>query len=48
VNWLKAGRSIYDLQRRLGHASIKTTEIYCNFLTPEEDRIVKGLAVNAN
>jgi integrase/recombinase XerD len=43
VNWLKAGRSIYDLQRRLGHASIKTTEIYCTFLTPEEDRIVKGL-----
>lgn len=44
VRWLKSGRSIYDLQRRLGHASIKTTEIYCTFLTPEEDRIVKGLA----
>jgi integrase/recombinase XerD len=44
VKWLKDGRSIYDLQRRLGHASIKTTEIYCAFLTPEEDRIVKGLA----
>jgi integrase/recombinase XerD len=45
VNWLKAGRSIYDLQRRLGHASIKTTEEYCKFLTPEEDRVVKGLAM---
>jgi hypothetical protein len=41
VNWLKGGRSIYDLQGRLGHASIKTTEIYCTFLTEEEDRIVK-------
>ena len=34
VNWLKDGRrSIYILQRRLGHASIKTTELYCQFLT---------------
>lgn len=46
VNWLKDGRSIYDLQRRLGHSSIKTTEEYCRFLTPEEDRAVKGLAVS--
>jgi integrase/recombinase XerD len=38
VDWLKAGRSIYDLQQRLGHASIKTTEIYLKFLTPEEAR----------
>jgi integrase/recombinase XerD len=45
VSWLKDGRSIYVLQRRLGHASIKTTEIYCDFLTPEEDLIAKGLAV---
>jgi len=43
VHWLKDGRSIYDLQRRLGHTSIKTTEMYCEFLTPEEDRIAKGL-----
>jgi integrase/recombinase XerD len=43
VNWLKDGRSIYVLQRRLGHASIKTTELYCEFLTPEEDMIAKGL-----
>lgn len=38
VDWLKAGKSIYDLQQRLGHASIKTTEIYLAFLTPEEKR----------
>lgn len=41
VEWLKSGRSIYDLQKRLGHTSIKTTEIYLQFLTPEEQRIVK-------
>jgi integrase/recombinase XerD len=41
VDWLKAGRSIYDLQQRLGHASIKTTEIYLSFLTPEEARAAK-------
>lgn len=41
VDWLKAGRSIYDLQQRLGHASLKTTELYLNFLTPEEARTAK-------
>jgi integrase len=44
VNWLKDGKSMYVLQRRLGHASIKTTELYCEFLTPEEDMAVKGLS----
>jgi integrase/recombinase XerD len=43
VRWLKDGRSIYDLQRRLGHTSVKTTEGYCEFLTSQEDRAVKGL-----
>lgn len=40
VNWLKAGRSIYDLQQHLGHTSVKTTEIYLEYLTPEEKRRV--------
>jgi integrase/recombinase XerD len=47
VMWLKDGRSIYDLQNRLGHTSIKTTEMYCKYLTPEEERIAKGLAAAA-
>lgn len=38
VDWLKSGRSIYDLQKRLGHESVKTTEIYLKHLTPEEAR----------
>ncbi len=46
VNWLKDGRSIYDLHHRLGHSSIKTTEEYCRFLTREEERAVKGLSVS--
>jgi integrase/recombinase XerD len=41
VEWLRSGRSIYDLQKRLGHRSIKTTEIYLDFLTPEEQRTAK-------
>jgi integrase/recombinase XerD len=44
VAWLKDGRPIYDLQKRLGHSSIKTTEVYLAFLTPDEERIAKGMA----
>jgi integrase/recombinase XerD len=40
VNWLKSGRSIYALQQRLGHTSVKTTEIYLAYLTPEEKQNV--------
>jgi integrase/recombinase XerD len=42
VQWLKSGRSIYDLQHRLGHTSIQVTEGYCKYLTSEEERIVKA------
>jgi integrase/recombinase XerD len=41
VQWLKDGRSIHDLQHRLGHSSIKTTEMYCEYLTPDEQRVAK-------
>jgi integrase/recombinase XerD len=44
VDWLQSGRSIYDLQHRLGHSSIKTTEVYLAFLTPEQTRLVKQQA----
>lgn len=40
VDWLKAGRSIYDLQHRLNHRSIKTTEVYLEYLTEDEKRTV--------
>jgi integrase/recombinase XerD len=40
VDWLKKGKSIYDLQQRLGHTSVKTTEIYLAYLTPVEKRAV--------
>jgi integrase len=36
VEYLKVGGSLYDLSKRLGHTSVKTTEIYLDFLTGEE------------
>jgi integrase/recombinase XerD len=47
VHFLKNGYgSIYDLQARLGHTSVKTTEIYLQYLTPEEAQTAKfGRAV---
>jgi integrase/recombinase XerD len=41
VDWLKTGGDIYTLQARLGHTSIKTTEMYLTYLTPEEIRDAK-------
>ena len=43
VDYLRAGGSIYDLQQILGHASIRTTEDYLRFLTPDEQRTAKRL-----
>jgi integrase/recombinase XerD len=36
VDFLRRGGSIYRLQQLLRHSSIKTTEIYLRYLTPEE------------
>jgi integrase/recombinase XerD len=37
VDYLRSGKGgIYDLQRILGHTSIKTTEVYLDYLTPEQ------------
>lgn len=36
VDYLRRGGNIYDLQQILGHTSVKVTEIYLNFLTPDE------------
>lgn len=38
VMYLRGGGYIYDLQAILGHASIKTTEGYLKYLTPEQKR----------
>jgi integrase/recombinase XerD len=48
IDYLRRGGSIYDLQQVLGHASIKTTEIYLAFLTPDEQRVAKRLGANAD
>jgi len=45
VMYLRGGGYIYDLQAILGHASIKTTEMYLRYLTPEEkQRAMRPLA----
>jgi integrase/recombinase XerD len=41
VDYLRDGGNIYDLQKILGHASIKTTEIYLDYLTPDEQEAAK-------
>lgn len=41
VDYLRAGGNIYDLQQILGHSSIKTTELYLDFLTPDEKKTAK-------
>lgn len=41
VRYLRQGGSIYQLQGILGHSSIKTTEIYLDYLTPEEAQQAK-------
>lgn len=46
VDWLKSGKSIYDLKEHLGHTSVATTEIYLRFLTVEEQRAAKSAAAH--
>lgn len=41
VRWLRDGRSIYDLQQRLGHTSVQTTEIYLKYLPREQQLAAK-------
>ena len=41
VDYVRAGGSLYDLQDRLGHECITTTESYRKFFTPEEWRAAK-------
>lgn len=43
VDYLRRGGSIYTLSQILGHSSVKTTEIYLCFLTPEEQLVAKRL-----
>jgi integrase/recombinase XerD len=47
VEWLRAGRSIYDLQQHLGHSTIATTEMYLEFMTVDEKENAKRPAEKA-
>src|SRR3954447_11949849 len=45
VDYLKNRQgSLYDLQQHLGHGSVKVTEPYLDYLTPEEVRDAKQAA----
>jgi integrase/recombinase XerD len=44
VDWQQAGRSIYDLQQRLGHSTIKTTEEYLKYVTADQVRVATHAA----
>lgn len=48
VEALRSGMSIYDLQKHMGHSSIQVTELYLEFLTPEEHSRAKSQAVAVN
>ena len=41
VDYLRRGGGIYQLQQILGHSSLKTTEIYLSYLTPDEAEAAK-------
>lgn len=43
VEYLMAGGSLYQLQRILGHVTIRTTEMYLDHLSPEEADRAKGV-----
>ncbi|WP_081433893.1 tyrosine-type recombinase/integrase [Azorhizobium caulinodans] len=41
VEFLRSGGDIYTLKEHLRHSSVKTTEMYLEFLTPEEAELAK-------
>lgn len=47
VEFLRAGGSIYVLKEHLRHSSVKTTEMYLEFLTPEEAAAAKRGSLDA-
>lgn len=41
IRWLKKGGNLYDLSKHLGHRSVKTTEIYLDHLTVDEQKLAQ-------
>lgn len=48
VEALSKGMSIYDLQKHMGHSTIKVTEMYLEFLTPDQHRAAQKNAIPVN
>lgn len=47
IRALRAGMSIYSLSRHLGHTSVKTTEIYLDYLSETEQKVAQTGAQTA-
>lgn len=47
VEMLRSGLSIYDVQHRLGHSSVKVTEIYLRYLSADEADAAKRAAARS-
>jgi integrase/recombinase XerD len=41
IEYMRAGGYIYDLQKLMGHATVKQTEEYLKYLTPEQQLIAQ-------
>ena len=41
---VNSGRSLYEVQKLLGHGSITVTEAYLDHLTPDEQAVAKRTA----
>lgn len=39
IEYMRKGGNIYDLQKLMGHSTVKQTEEYLKYLTPEQQRI---------
>jgi integrase/recombinase XerD len=48
VEALRSGKSVYQLQKHLGHSSIQVTEMYLEFLSPEEQLAAKNSSYAQN
>ena len=47
VNGIKAGQNIYDIQKLLGHSSVKITELYLKSIEKENIKIKGNPVINA-
>lgn len=47
INYLRRGGNLYNLQLEMGHSTIRQTEEYLQYLTPQEQLRAKGLTTTS-